>query len=75
MTNEGIVALGLLGAVAVAAVAADRRRRRPGSQEAPPAGDAPAARPPPAVEDTIGLIDYASPTDEDGVAPEDDPLD
>jgi len=64
MTSEWVVALGVLGAVTVAAIAADRRRRRPGreaSAEAEPVDEEAAL---PADEQAIGRIDYESPAEE-----------
>ena len=59
---EGVVAVGLLGAVAFVAASAERRRR----QDAAGPGDAAASEPeePPLDEDTIGTIEYASPSAE-----------
>lgn len=56
---EGVVAIGLLAAVAVVAAAAERRRRRASEDQA--ATDAPEPAPP-LDEDTIGTIEYAPPT-------------
>ena len=60
MIGEAIVSLGLLSAVAVAAVVADRRRRRPGLDSEAAAQEQPEPAPP-ADEDTIGQIEYESP--------------
>lgn len=56
---EGVVAIGLLAAVAVVAAAAERRRRRASEDQA--ATDAPEPEPP-LDEDTIGAIEYAPPS-------------
>ena len=63
MIGEAIVALGLLSAVAVAAVAADRRRRRPAADGEATAQELPEPAPP-AGEDTIGQIEYEPPADD-----------
>jgi hypothetical protein len=56
---EGVVAIGLLGAVAFVAASAERRRRRASAD--PGAADAPRAAEPPLDEDTIGTIELAPP--------------
>jgi len=58
---EGVVAIGLLGAVAVVAASAERRRRQASEDQA--ATDASESAEPPLDEDTIGVIEYAQPSE------------
>ena len=58
---EGIVAICLLGAVAVVAASAERRRRQASEDRA--AADASEPPEPPLDEDTIGTIEYAPPSE------------
>jgi hypothetical protein len=61
---EGVVAIGLLGAVAVAAALGERRRRRAveafRAMEAA-GGEVPLPVSSPADDETVGTIDYESP--------------
>jgi hypothetical protein len=57
---EGVVAIGLLGAVAFVAASAERRRRQAAADPEIAARTQPEE--PPLDEDTIGIIEYASPS-------------
>jgi hypothetical protein len=57
MPVEGVVAIGLLGAVAVVAISAERRRRQASGE--PDAAAASEAAEPSVDDETIGTIEYA----------------